>query len=164
MMRSSLYLVVVSGALIVAASARAADCPADGVRFGVEPYESAQRMLPVYGDLSKLIGDKLGCPVQLFVATSYTAEIEAMRNGKQGRSGRDLRQRGRQTVELLRFDRHLAGLGHRQAGGRRGQVLRLFRPGVDLRASLSRLWSEQERHRSRQRHRGDLRRQPHRLV
>ena len=39
-------------------------------------------MLPVYGDLSKLIGDKLGCPVQLFVATSYTAEIEAMRNGK----------------------------------------------------------------------------------
>jgi phosphonate transport system substrate-binding protein len=82
MMRSSLYLVVVSGALIVAGSARAADCPADGVRFGVEPYESAQRMLPVYGDLSKLIGDKLGCPVQLFVATSYTAEIEAMRNGK----------------------------------------------------------------------------------
>jgi phosphonate transport system substrate-binding protein len=39
-------------------------------------------LLPVYNDFAKLIGDKLGCPVQLFVATSYTAEIEAMRNDK----------------------------------------------------------------------------------
>ncbi len=29
-----------------------------------------------------MIGDKLGCKVELFVATSYTAEIEAMRNDK----------------------------------------------------------------------------------
>ncbi len=58
-------------------------CPNNGVvRFGVEPYESAQRMIPVYGDLSKLIGEKLGCTVQLYVATSYNAEIEAMRNNK----------------------------------------------------------------------------------
>lgn len=58
-------------------------CPNNGVvRFGVEPYESAQRMLPVYGDLSKLIAKKLGCDVQLYVATSYNAEIEAMRNDK----------------------------------------------------------------------------------
>ncbi|RDU96183.1 phosphate/phosphite/phosphonate ABC transporter substrate-binding protein [Trinickia dinghuensis] len=58
-------------------------CPNDGVvRFGVEPYESAQRLLPVYNDLADLIGKKLGCKVQLFVATSYNAEIEAMRNDK----------------------------------------------------------------------------------
>jgi phosphonate transport system substrate-binding protein len=62
----------------------AANCPTeDGVvRFGVEPYESAQRLLPVYTDLSKMIGDKLGCKVEIYVATSYNAEIEAMRNGK----------------------------------------------------------------------------------
>jgi phosphonate transport system substrate-binding protein len=58
-------------------------CPNDGtVRFGVEPYESAARLLPVYGDIAKLIGDKLGCKVELYVATSYNAEIEAMRSQK----------------------------------------------------------------------------------
>ena len=139
-------------------------------------------MLPVYTDLSKLIGDKLGCPVQLFVATSYTAEIEAMRNdkleiGEFGPLGYVLAHQvakaeavatfgdaERQAVALFRFDRHLAGLGHRQAGRRRRQVLRLFRPGFDLGPSLSRLRSEQERHRPGQRHQSDLRRQPHRLV
>ena len=35
-------------------------CPNDGVvRFGVEPYESAQRLLPVYKDLADLIGSRL---------------------------------------------------------------------------------------------------------
>src|SRR5207237_6043265 len=29
-----------------------------------------------------LIGEKLGCKVEVFIATSYNAEIEAMRNGK----------------------------------------------------------------------------------
>jgi len=82
MKRSTLFLAVAATALVAGGAAQAADCPEGGVRFGVEPYESAQRLLPVYNDLSKLIGDKLGCPVQLFVATSYTAEIEAMRNGK----------------------------------------------------------------------------------
>ncbi|HTH74850.1 MAG TPA: phosphate/phosphite/phosphonate ABC transporter substrate-binding protein [Trinickia sp.] len=61
----------------------AGTCPIDEpVRFGVEPYESAQRLIPVYGDIAKLIGDKLGCKVELFVATNYTAEIEAMRHDK----------------------------------------------------------------------------------
>jgi phosphonate transport system substrate-binding protein len=69
--------------LVSGAAHAAGTCPNDGVvRFGVEPYESAQRMLPVYSDLAKLIGDKLGCTVQLYVATSYNAEIEAMRNNK----------------------------------------------------------------------------------
>jgi phosphonate transport system substrate-binding protein len=59
------------------------NCPNGGVvRFGVEPYESAQRLIPVYKDVAKLIGDKLGCTVELYVATSYNAEIEAMRNDK----------------------------------------------------------------------------------
>jgi phosphonate transport system substrate-binding protein len=67
----------------VGASAHAADCPNDGVvRFGVEPFESAQRIIPIYTDLAKMIGDKLGCKVELYVATSYNAEIEAMRNNK----------------------------------------------------------------------------------
>ena len=60
-----------------------ADCPNDGtVRFGVEPYEAAARLVPVYNDLGKLIGDKIGCKVEILVTTSYNAEIEAMRAGK----------------------------------------------------------------------------------
>jgi phosphonate transport system substrate-binding protein len=68
-----------------AASVQAADanCPEGGtVRFGVEPYDTAARLVPIYEKVGKLIGDKLGCPVEVFVATSYNAEIEAMRNGK----------------------------------------------------------------------------------
>jgi phosphonate transport system substrate-binding protein len=63
--------------------AAAANCPEGGtVRFGVEPYDTAARLVPIYEKIGKLIGDKLGCPVEVFVATSYNAEIEAMRNGK----------------------------------------------------------------------------------
>ncbi len=38
--------------------------------------------MPIYEKIGKLISDKVGCPVQVFVATGYNAEIEAMRNGK----------------------------------------------------------------------------------
>jgi phosphonate transport system substrate-binding protein len=74
-------------AIAVAAAApqpaRADDCPAGGqIRFGVEPYDTAARLVPIYEKIGKLIGDKVGCPVQVFVATGYNAEIEAMRNGK----------------------------------------------------------------------------------
>jgi len=59
------------------------DCPNGGtVRFGVEPYEAASRLLPVYQDVAKLIADKLGCKVEVQITTSYNAEIEAMRAGK----------------------------------------------------------------------------------
>src|ERR1700761_3887697 len=59
------------------------DCPNGGtVRFGVEPYEAAARLVAVYEDLGKLIGDKIGCKVEILVTTSYNAEIEAMRAGK----------------------------------------------------------------------------------
>jgi phosphonate transport system substrate-binding protein len=60
-----------------------ANCPEGGtVRFGVEPYDTAARLVPIYEKVGKLVGDKLGCPVEVYVATSYNAEIEAMRNGK----------------------------------------------------------------------------------
>ena len=61
----------------------AANCPNDGVvRFGVEPYDTAARLVPIYQHVGKLISEKLGCDVQVFVTTNYNAEIEAMRNGK----------------------------------------------------------------------------------
>jgi phosphonate transport system substrate-binding protein len=67
----------------IAAPARAADCPSGGiVRFGVEPYDTAARLVPIYDKIGKLISDKIGCKVQVYVATGYNAEIEAMRNGK----------------------------------------------------------------------------------
>jgi len=82
--------VVASAAAIaiaaVAASpqpARADDCPSGGaVRFGVEPYDTAARLVPIYEKIGKLISDKVSCKVEVFVATGYNAEIEAMRNGK----------------------------------------------------------------------------------
>ena len=66
-----------------AIAAETADCPNGGtVRFGVEPYDTAARLVPIYQKVGAIIGEKLGCKVEVFVATSYNAEIEAMRNGK----------------------------------------------------------------------------------
>ena len=63
--------------------AAAADCPNGGtVRFGVEPYDTAARLVPIYEKIGKMIGEKIGCKVEVYVATSYNAEIEAMRNDK----------------------------------------------------------------------------------
>ena len=52
------------------------------MRFGVEPYDTATRLVPIYEKIGKMIGDKIGCKVEVFVATGYNAEIEAMRNDK----------------------------------------------------------------------------------
>jgi len=87
MTRRQLWIMAgsIAMATTVAVPALAADthCPEGGtVRFGVEPYDTAARLVPIYEKVGKLIGDKLGCPVEVFVATSYNAEIEAMRNGK----------------------------------------------------------------------------------
>jgi phosphonate transport system substrate-binding protein len=69
--------------LSAALAAEPNDCPNGGVvRMGVEPYDTAARLVPIYERVGKLIGDKLGCEVKVFVATNYNAEIEAMRNGK----------------------------------------------------------------------------------
>lgn len=59
------------------------DCPNGGtVRFGVEPYDTAARLVPIYEKIGKMLGEKIGCTVEVYVATGYNAEIEAMRNGK----------------------------------------------------------------------------------
>lgn len=61
----------------------AADCPNGGtIRFAVEPYDTAPKLAPIYEHIGKLIGDKVGCEVKVFVTTNYNAEIEAMRSGK----------------------------------------------------------------------------------
>jgi phosphonate transport system substrate-binding protein len=80
-MASAIALALASGLSAMAAEPN--DCPNGGtVRFGVEPYDTAARLVPIYKKVGELIGDKLGCNVEVFVATSYNAEIEAMRNGK----------------------------------------------------------------------------------
>jgi phosphonate transport system substrate-binding protein len=43
---------------------------------------SVSRLAPVYERVGALLGEKIGCKVQVFIATSYNAEIEAMRSGK----------------------------------------------------------------------------------
>src|SRR6201996_744411 len=66
-----------------AKAANAADCPNDGVvRFGVEPYDTSAKLVPIYDHIGKVLGDKIGCEVKIYVTTTYNAEIEAMRNGK----------------------------------------------------------------------------------
>ena len=61
----------------------AADCPNNGtLRFGVEPYEAAARLTPIYNHVGELLGKKIGCKVEVLITTNYTAEIEAMRSGK----------------------------------------------------------------------------------
>lgn len=65
------------------AFAAAPDCPNGGtVRFGVEPFEAAPRLIPIFGKIGDALGKKIDCSVQIFVTVSYSAEIEAMRNGK----------------------------------------------------------------------------------
>jgi phosphonate transport system substrate-binding protein len=61
----------------------ASDCPNGGtVRFGVEPFEAAAKLIPIYERIGELLSQRLGCKVQMFVTTSYTAEVEAMRAGR----------------------------------------------------------------------------------
>jgi phosphonate transport system substrate-binding protein len=87
MTRRDIWIMAVGialGALAAASTTAVAnDCPNGGtVRLGVEPYDTAARLVPIYEKVGKLIGDKLGFKVEVFVAISYNAEIEAMRNGK----------------------------------------------------------------------------------
>jgi phosphonate transport system substrate-binding protein len=65
------------------ASAQNASCPNGGVvRMGVEPYDATAKLVPIYGHIADLIGKQLGCKVEVFIAISYNAEIEAMRSDK----------------------------------------------------------------------------------
>ena len=90
-MRKGLHwMPVLAGAVVslcvgapAAMAAPMADCPNGGeVRFGVEPYDTSAKLVPIYEHIAKVLAEKLGCDVKIFVTTSYNAEIEAMRNGK----------------------------------------------------------------------------------
>jgi phosphonate transport system substrate-binding protein len=86
MHRNSLMAGVVLASLAGAPAgfaADAADCPNGGVvRFGVEPYDTSAKLVPIYEHIGKLLADKIGCEVKVYVTTNYNAEIEAMRTGK----------------------------------------------------------------------------------
>ncbi len=88
-MKKHMYLATAAAMLAAVVMSTAAqaenakDCPNGGVvRFGVEPFDTAPRLAPIYDQIGKLIAKKLGCEVKVYVATNYNAEIEAMRNGK----------------------------------------------------------------------------------
>jgi phosphonate transport system substrate-binding protein len=58
-------------------------CPESGtIHFGIEPYDSNAILAPIYNKIGALISAQVGCPVEIDIATSYNAEIEAMRAGK----------------------------------------------------------------------------------
>jgi phosphonate transport system substrate-binding protein len=57
-------------------------CPGGQVRFGLEPYDAGPKLEAAYKGLISLLQQKLGCPVKLYIATNYTAEVEAMRAKK----------------------------------------------------------------------------------
>ena len=67
-----------AAAITSPSSAVADDCP-NGVtvRFGVEPYDTSARLTPIYEKIGKMISEKIGCKVEIYVATGYNAEIEA---------------------------------------------------------------------------------------
>src|SRR5262249_30062184 len=73
---------VLAGAGAAVASRQANSCPNGTVRFGVEPYDSGPKFVGAYKTLTALLTKKLGCPVKLYIAENYTAEVEAMRAKK----------------------------------------------------------------------------------
>jgi len=80
---TSLLLALGGSAGAVTHAQPASACPNGGtLRFGVEPYEDAAVLAPAYQPLADALGASLGCTVELNITTSYTAEIEAMRNDK----------------------------------------------------------------------------------
>ena len=57
-------------------------CPNGQIRFGLEPYDAGPKLAAAYKTLISALQAKLGCPVKLYIATNYTAEVEAMRAKK----------------------------------------------------------------------------------
>jgi phosphonate transport system substrate-binding protein len=87
----AILVAVVAGLAVLAVQASAgrsthaaarSTCPNGSVRFGVEPYDSGPKFVAAYKVLTGLLSKKLGCTVKLFIATNYTAEVEAMRAKK----------------------------------------------------------------------------------
>jgi phosphonate transport system substrate-binding protein len=75
-------LAVLSGGAAAAGAKAQNVCPGGKVRFSVEPYDAGPKFLGAYKTLTGLLQKKLGCPVSLYIAQNYTAEVEAMRANK----------------------------------------------------------------------------------
>lgn len=71
-----------TGSDAAGSSKAGAACPDGTLTFGVEPYEDAANLTPVYQTIGKALGDELGCKVDVQITQSYVAEILAMKNGK----------------------------------------------------------------------------------
>ena len=62
--------IVGAAALMLAATpaafaANASDCPNGGVvRFGVEPYDTSAKLVPIYDHIGKALSDQIGCQEQ----------------------------------------------------------------------------------------------------
>jgi phosphonate transport system substrate-binding protein len=69
-------------AAVATAGRTASACPGSTVSFGVEPYDAGAKFVGAYKTLTSLLSKKLGCTVKLYIATNYTAEVEAMRAKK----------------------------------------------------------------------------------
>jgi len=64
------------------AGAASATCPNGEIKFGIEPYEAPDKLVPAYEVLASALSKKLNCPVKVQVVDDYAAEVLAMRNGK----------------------------------------------------------------------------------
>ncbi len=79
---AAIGVAVAVGTAPAVAGKSASVCPNGQVRFGVEPYDSGPKFVGAYKTLTGLLSRNLGCQVKLFIATNYTAEVEAMRAKK----------------------------------------------------------------------------------
>lgn len=60
-------------------AAASGTCPNGKIRFGIEPYEDAATLIPLYEEIGKALEAELDCPVEVIVADTYVAEILAMK-------------------------------------------------------------------------------------
>ena len=144
--------------------AAADDCPNGGtVRFGVEPYDTAARLVPIYEKIGKMISDKIGCKVEVYRRDRLqrrdrsdaqrqarnrrirAARLRAGAPGGEGRGGGRVRRRGRQAGHLLGEHRDLSVVRHQNDRGHSRALLRVLRCGLNVRSPVSGLWAAQGR-------------------
>lgn len=71
-----------SGDASSSAAGAGAACPAKGLTFGVEPFESPSKLEPAYRALAEALSKKLDCSVKVQIVDNYSAEVLAMRNDR----------------------------------------------------------------------------------
>jgi len=64
------------------ATAASGLCPNGKLSFGIEPFESPDKLEPAYQVLASALSEQLGCPVDVQIVEDYSAEVLAMQNGK----------------------------------------------------------------------------------